>query len=72
MVRYESRKMDVPAADQNFCDETRTGAGLAWWFKGHQNNLKVFYTKVDPKNVDGNKTLKAYNQINLQWQILFW
>jgi hypothetical protein len=72
MVRYESRKMDVPVADPNLCDETRMGAGLAWWFKGHQNNLKLFYTKVDPKNVDGSNTLKAYNQINLQWQVLFW
>ncbi|MDR2561557.1 MAG: OprO/OprP family phosphate-selective porin [Holophagales bacterium] len=72
MVRYESRKMDIPLADASSCDETRVGAGLAWWFKGHQNNLKVFYTKVDPQNVGESKTLKAYNQINVQWQMLFW
>jgi len=73
MVRYESRKMDTPTiAIPNSFDETRMGAGLAWWFKGHQNNLKLFYTKVDPKNVGENKTLKEYNQINLQWQLLFW
>jgi hypothetical protein len=65
MVRYESKKMDNSALNQ---DETRYGAGLAWWFKGHQNNLKLFYTRVDPKS-DANK---AYDQINLQWQILFW
>jgi len=70
MVRYESKKMDVPTLAN--LDETRMGAGLAWWFKGHQNNLKVFYTKVDPKNIGESKAQKAYNQINFQWQILFW
>jgi hypothetical protein len=70
MVRYESRKMDSPTTTNP--DETRMGAGLAWWFKGHQNNLKVFYTKVDPKNVPGSNVYKAYDQINFQWQILFW
>ena len=70
MVRYESKKMDTPTKANP--DETRMGAGLAWWFKGHQNNLKAFYTKVDPKNAPGSSTYKAYNQINFQWQILFW
>jgi hypothetical protein len=71
MVRYEARKMDVPAPTAAGCDETRFGAGLAWWFKGHQSNLKAFYTKVDPKSV-GAYSPNSYDQFNVQWQLLFW
>jgi hypothetical protein len=72
MVRYEARKMDVPTPTAAGCDETRFGAGLAWWLKGHQNNLKAFYIRVDPKNVSGSTALKSYGQFNVQWQLLFW
>ncbi|MDP2875900.1 MAG: porin, partial [Holophaga sp.] len=69
MVRYESKKLDVPTVGEP--DETRVGVGLAWWFKGHQSNLKAFYTRVEPK-APGIHTLKAYDQVNLQWQWLLW
>jgi hypothetical protein len=65
MVRYESRKMDTPTVAMP--DETRMGVGLAWWFKGHQSNLKAFYTQVKPKDFGD-----SYSQINVQWQLLFW
>jgi hypothetical protein len=68
MLRYEARKMDVPSVQNP--DETKIGAGLAWWPKGHQNNLKLFYTRVEPKNVPG-ASLRSYDQFNLQWQVLF-
>lgn len=70
MVRYESQKMDTPTILSG-PDETRYGVGLAWWFKGHQSNLKAFYTRVEPK-AHGASTLKAYDRVNLQWQWLVW
>jgi hypothetical protein len=70
MVRYEAKKMDNEALSN--LDETRFGAGLAWWFKGHQNNLKVFYTRVEPTSSASSSTWKAYDQFNVQWQLLFW
>jgi hypothetical protein len=70
MVRFESKKMDTPTEDKP--DETRMGVGLGWWLKGHQNNLKLFYTRVSPKNVSGSTLHKAYDHIALQWQVLYW
>jgi hypothetical protein len=69
MLRFESRKVDKPSATNP--DETRLGLGLAWWFKGHQSNLKAFYTKVEPK-APGVTSLRSYDQVNLQWQWLLY
>jgi hypothetical protein len=73
IVRFENKTVDSPTlAIPNATSETRMGAGLAWWFKGNQNNLKLFYTRIDPKNPAGLNNLSAYDHVNLQWQVLFW
>jgi len=44
-------------------DETRTTAALAYFASGHNNNVKLTYTRIEPKHGDSRK------QINLQWQV---
>jgi hypothetical protein len=65
IVRFEMAKMDTATAGNP--NQTRIGAGVAWWYMGHNANLKLFYTYVKPE-ADGVTTLSAYNQINLQSQ----
>ena len=62
IVRYEQRWSDLDGDD-----ESAFGAGLAYWFWGHNSNLKAFYTRVTPE-----EPLEAYNQFNLQWQVFFY
>ena len=47
--------------------EARYGGGLAWWFYGHNSNLKAFYTRVRPSAAGE----QQYNLFNVQWQIFF-
>jgi hypothetical protein len=44
-------------------DEKRTQGGLAFWFNGHNSNLKIAWTKIDR---DG---FKKRNQYQLQYQV---
>ena len=66
LVRFDQRRPDRPTAA--LPEEDRLGAGLAWWFKGHASNLKALYVHVRP-SAPGVTTLKAYDQVNLQWQV---
>jgi hypothetical protein len=55
-------------ASENFkdplrVDETRSTAGLAYFASGHNNNVKLTYTRIEPKHGDSRR------QINLQWQV---
>lgn len=47
-------------------DETVLGAGLAFWAYGHTSNLKVFYQRIRPES-----PARAFNQLNIQWQLAF-
>lgn len=70
IFRFEKRTMDAPTvARPNETDETRTGLGLAWWFMGHNSNLKLYWQKVKPE-AQGT-TLKTYNQFTAQWQMFY-
>lgn len=58
----------VQYAVQNFddaarVDEERFSAGLGYFISGHNNNLKLSYTKIEPERGE------SRDQINLQWQI---
>jgi hypothetical protein len=55
-------------AAQNFdeasrIDEERLTVGLGYYINGHNNNLKLSYTKIEPDAGE------SRDQINLQWQI---
>ena len=65
IVRFEMAKMDAAVAASP--NQTRIGAGVAWWYMGHNANVKLFYTYVKPE-ADNVTTLSAYSQINLQTQ----
>lgn len=62
IVRYERRWGDGSAGD-----ETDFGGGLAFWPYGHTSNLKAFYTRLVPE-----KPARAYDQLNVQWQVAFY
>lgn len=69
-VYFASVKLQpfIQYASENFkdplrVDETRTAAGLAYYIAGHNDNVKLTYTKIEPKHGDSRK------QINLQWQV---
>jgi hypothetical protein len=47
-------------------NQTRFGGGLAFFPFGHNSNVKLFYSNVKVAN-----EARAFNQINLQWQIYF-
>lgn len=51
------------AAAQN--DETRVGAGVAYFLSGHNANVKATYTRIDVKNV------RAANQVTVQLQLFY-
>jgi hypothetical protein len=63
IVRFERLMLDneTPMAS----NQTRYGAGLAWWYMGHNANLKAFYTYVRPSS----SLQRAYGQVNLQTQL---
>ena len=44
-------------------DETRTAVGIAYYMAGHNDNVKLSYTRIEPKHGDSRRT------INLQWQV---
>jgi hypothetical protein len=55
-------------ASQNFSDpekvdETRITGGIAYYLAGHNDNVKLSYTNIEPKHG------KSRVQVNLQWQI---
>lgn len=58
-IQYASEDFKDPLR----IDETRSTAGLAYYIAGHNNNLKLSYTRIEPKHGDSRK------QINLQWQV---
>jgi hypothetical protein len=58
-VQYASQDFD----DEARIDEERLSAGIAFYVNGHNNNIKLQYTRIEP---DGGDTR---DQINLQWQI---
>jgi hypothetical protein len=69
-VYFASVKLQpfIQYASENFkdplrVDETRSAAGLAYYIAGHNDNVKLTYTKIEPKHGDSRK------QINLQWQV---
>lgn len=69
ILRWEKKTFDVHTATN--LDETRFGGGLAFWFKGNNANLKVFYNQIKPENVMvGTAMTKqhSYNQFNVQFQ----
>ena len=69
ILRYEKKAFDVHTTTN--LDETRVGAGVAFWFKGYNANLKVFYNQIKPDNVTIGTTttnLRSYNQLNVQLQ----
>jgi hypothetical protein len=68
LVRFDQRRPSQ--ATLALPNETRLGAGLAWWIKGHTTNLKAFYSRVK-QDAPGVTTLKDFDQINVQWQVYF-
>ena len=74
IIRYEKRTYDVNAlnATTTNLNETRTGAGLAFWLKGHNANIKVFYMQIKPENTNnfaGTMTTQhSFNSVNVQLQ----
>jgi hypothetical protein len=63
IVRVEQLTLDDPTPMTT--DQTRYAAGLAWWYMGHNANLKLFYTYARPDSA----TQNAYSQVNLQMQL---
>jgi hypothetical protein len=63
IVRVEQLMVDAPTPMSS--DQTRYAAGLAWWYMGHNANLKLFYTYARPDSA----TQSAYSQVNLQMQL---
>lgn len=47
-------------------NQTRIGGGLSFFPFGHNSNVKLFY-----QNVKVATEAKAFNQVNLQWQLYF-
>jgi hypothetical protein len=48
-------------------DETDLSGGVAFWAFGHTSNLKAFYTRIIPGGA-----VRAYDQLNAQWQVCFY
>ena len=69
IIRWEKKTFDVHTTTN--LDETRIGGGLAFWFKGNNANVKVFYNQIKPENVVVGTALTkqhSYNQLNVQLQ----
>lgn len=58
-LQYANENFDAAAR----IDEHRLTVGLGYFPSGHNHNLKLSYTRIEPKRGDSRK------QINLQWQI---
>jgi hypothetical protein len=58
-IQYASENFKDPLR----IDETRSTGGLAYYIAGHNNNLKLSYTRIEPKHGDSRK------QVLLQWQV---
>ncbi len=58
-VQYAVQNFDAAAR----VDEERLTVGLSYYITGHNNNLKLSYTKIEPDAGD------SRDQINLQWQV---
>ncbi|MFY9823852.1 MAG: hypothetical protein WAM82_20905 [Thermoanaerobaculia bacterium] len=58
-IQYASEDFKDPLR----VDEKRTAFGLAFFPSGHNDNIKLTYTRIEPKIGDSRK------QINLQWQV---
>lgn len=58
-VQYAAQSFD----DDARIDEERFTAGLGYFVGGHNNNLKLSFTKIEPERGE------SRDQINLQWQI---
>jgi len=58
-IQYANEDFKDPAR----IDENRKTVGLGYFASGHGNNVKLTYTRIEPKKGDSRK------QINLQWQV---
>ncbi|HSF40698.1 MAG TPA: hypothetical protein VLT87_12965 [Thermoanaerobaculia bacterium] len=58
-VQYAAQSFDRAA----LIDEERFTAGLGYFITGHNNNLKLSLTKIEPERGE------SRDQINLQWQV---
>jgi len=58
-VQYAAQNFDAAA----LVDEERLTFGLGYFINGHNNNLKISFTRIEPDIGEGR------DQINLQWQI---
>jgi hypothetical protein len=73
IVRFEMAQVDEGRATAGMPDQKRLGVGLAWWYMGHNANVKLFYTNItsdaDPAMAGGAApNLRTINQVNLQMQ----
>ena len=69
IVRFEQRYYSSDAT----ADETRFGIGAAYWPRGHNVNLKAFYTHVAPGDPAATAlNLHSYSQVNVQAQLYFY
>ncbi|HJZ84924.1 MAG TPA: hypothetical protein VKN99_07110 [Polyangia bacterium] len=57
--RFERLAYSAPGTDSS-----RLSLGLAWWYHGHNSNLKFFYSFIRNETDAAPST----NQVNLQWQ----
>ncbi len=62
IVRFEQRWGEGAAGN-----EKNVGAGLSYFAFGHTSNLKAFYTRNIPE-----APTKAFDQVNVQWQLAFY
>jgi hypothetical protein len=62
IVRFERRWADTPLGNEN-----DFGAGLSFWAYGHNGNLKLFYTRLEPEAPNS-----GYDLFNFQWQAFFY
>lgn len=69
ILRWEKKTFNIHTATN--LNETRIGGGLAFWLKGNNANVKVFYNQIKPENVVIGTVLTkqhSYNQLNVQFQ----
>jgi len=58
-AQYVERELE----DETLVDEERFTLGIAFFRNGHNNNLKLAYTRIDPSEGESG------DQIQLQWQV---
>jgi len=58
-VQYAAQNFDAVSR----VDEDRLTAGITYYVNGHNNNLKLSFTRIKPDGGD------SRDQINLQWQV---